>query len=403
MNAFGKSSVVEGPAVPFLFLESIELLKQITAYPGQYLIVEHKNGNRTHIPGPATEFFNPVLHKSIAVAKALTIETGQAVVIYKATKIPGEEQARVTTEILYGPATRVLQSNEWLHQFSWQVPVQDNPKLLNRKMLKFFKLRTVPDQISFTVPNVRTKDDAILQVKLMIFYHLLNVESMMASTHDPCAELINGLTADVVDFASDRSFENFKKDCHLLNKIGTFHQTQLRLSTLGYTISKIVFCGVDEPTALQEMHNSAIETRTSLQLKVETEHQAQDLESYKLACKRERIEKELDLEKQGLLHQQEMEEKKKNMLFIHTRKEHEQSLKMEMELAEMKNATLKTKLKIEEEHERTMNEIASSHYQQLKEIGVDVTAYLVAKNTSVDKTLRILGSDNLSTNLHFNQ
>eukprot|EP01126_Amoeba_proteus_P046452 TRINITY_DN5254_c0_g1_i9.p1 TRINITY_DN5254_c0_g1~~TRINITY_DN5254_c0_g1_i9.p1 ORF type:complete len:150 (-),score=14.01 TRINITY_DN5254_c0_g1_i9:700-1149(-) len=73
MNAFGKSSVVEGPAVPFLFLESIELLKQITAYPGQYLIVEHKNGNRTHIPGPATEFFNPVLHKSIAVAKALTV------------------------------------------------------------------------------------------------------------------------------------------------------------------------------------------------------------------------------------------------------------------------------------------------------------------------------------------
>jgi hypothetical protein len=43
------------------------------------------------------------------------------------------------------------------------VPDQAHPVSTKKKPLTFLKLRTVPDQIYFTVSDVRTSDDAILQ------------------------------------------------------------------------------------------------------------------------------------------------------------------------------------------------------------------------------------------------
>ncbi len=37
---------------------------------------------------------------------------------------------------------------------------------------RFTKLRTIPDQFYYNVRDVRTKDEAIISVKLMIFFHL---------------------------------------------------------------------------------------------------------------------------------------------------------------------------------------------------------------------------------------
>ena len=39
------------------------------------------------------------------------------------------------------------------------------------------------------VPEVRTKDDTILTVKLMLFFELIDVERMLDNTHDPIGKI----------------------------------------------------------------------------------------------------------------------------------------------------------------------------------------------------------------------
>jgi len=75
----------------------------------------------------------------------------------------------------------------------WLIPDQSNPSNPAKQLLKFFKLRTIPDQFYCNVSEVRTSDDAVLTVKLMLFYHLKDIHKMLHTTHDPAAESINML------------------------------------------------------------------------------------------------------------------------------------------------------------------------------------------------------------------
>jgi hypothetical protein len=54
---------------------------------------------------------------------------------------------------------------------------------------------------------------------------------------------------------------------------------------LGYEVTKVVYRGYQASAKLQEMHNNAIEARTQLKLKGETESQAQGKENSKKILK----------------------------------------------------------------------------------------------------------------------
>ena len=68
-------------------------------------------------------------------------------------------------------------ANEWLHQFSWHGTDPAGGKHKIPHALQFFKLRVIPDQTYFDVQDVRTADDALLVVKLMIFFETGNFAS----------------------------------------------------------------------------------------------------------------------------------------------------------------------------------------------------------------------------------
>ena len=84
---------------------------------------------------------------------------------------------------------------------AWRGPKNPNRKL--PRALQFKKLRIIPDQMYFDVSDVRTADDALLEVKLMVFFELIDIERMLDQTHDPIADFINALSADVIDFAAE--------------------------------------------------------------------------------------------------------------------------------------------------------------------------------------------------------
>ena len=51
---------------------------------------------------------------------------------------------------------------------------------------------------------MRTADDALLTVKLMVFYELVDAERMLDSSRDPIADIINAVTGDAAALFRDR-------------------------------------------------------------------------------------------------------------------------------------------------------------------------------------------------------
>lgn len=98
-----------------------------------------------------------------------------------------------------------------LHTFVWH---GTDPGNKTRKIpggLKFTKLRVIPDQFYLNIddvcnmcvcmhvhnyacvcgaPQVRTKDDALITVKQMVFFELRDIETMLNQTADPIADFI---------------------------------------------------------------------------------------------------------------------------------------------------------------------------------------------------------------------
>ena len=68
------------------------------------------------------------------------------------------------------------------------------------KGLVFQKLWLLPDQMYHDVTDVRTMDDAVLTIRLMIFFELLDIATMLETSHDPIGDFVNAATSDVVDF-----------------------------------------------------------------------------------------------------------------------------------------------------------------------------------------------------------
>lgn len=135
---------------------------------------------------------------------------------------------------------------------------------------------------------MRTADDALLTVRLMIFYQLHSIEEMLDATNDPIADIINSVSSDVIGFCSARSFEQFKETAEQLNVPTLYQNLNDSVGSRGIRVSKVVFRGFMAPQRLQKMHDDAIERRTKLVLERESELQEQKLKDERLAKEEER-------------------------------------------------------------------------------------------------------------------
>ncbi len=65
------------------------------------------------------------------------------------------------------------------HEFDWHGPDPDRPGRFIPNRNKFTQLCHVPSQFYFNVTDVRTNDDTLITVKLMLFYELTDIEIMV--------------------------------------------------------------------------------------------------------------------------------------------------------------------------------------------------------------------------------
>ena len=196
----GRIDVIEGPKRCWKRMTRFHEMRRQVAHPGEFLII-----------------------RSLAAK--------ESVVVYG--KAPtGETQRR----ICFGPGLFVPQPGEWLHEFSWHASHGGSrgvEKVPNG--LKFQKMWLMPDQMYHDVRDVRTADDAVLVIRLMIFFELLDIEKMLDTTHDPIGDFINAATSDVVEFTGKFTFEEFKKQTEHLER--TFHLRPIGSPSLAMWLS----------------------------------------------------------------------------------------------------------------------------------------------------------------------
>lgn len=382
-NRNGEVRYVEGPRRLLLWRETVAPMALRAARPDQYLAILYVDGRVEHVPGPAAVWLDPVTHASIETKQAMSVSAHEAVVVYRSGA------AGVDRRVVEGPAVFVPQPNEWLHAFRWHGADPRNPKRKIPSALEFTRLRVIPDQMYLDVEEVRTADDALLCVKLMVFFELASLPTMLEETHDPIADFINGLTADVIDFAGAREFEQFKDQTERLNQLETYPQLAGRAARIGYRINKVVYRGYHASDKLQTMHDHAIETRTKLRLESETEQQAQELADLKL-----------DRENRRAAARQRMQEEEVQHGNALKRLAHEESMRQktaESETDAMGRRRLDELVRV---HKEEMNAADLAHLEAMRTLGVDLTRYLIAQYQHPDRVIRIENESAAQLHMH---
>lgn len=143
----------------------------------EYLVVEYVSGRVEHKPGPVSVWFNRFEHNIIKLKSCYQLDESQLIVVY--SREP--EDNKVTRRTVKGPLSYMPQSNEWLHQFSWHGPAQDSQEgHLVPNVNKFEILKTKPDFFNYNIREVRTIDDTLINVRIMLIYELVDVELMVS-------------------------------------------------------------------------------------------------------------------------------------------------------------------------------------------------------------------------------
>jgi len=323
----GSIHTVSGPQVVRTWGATLEKLPQFSATCAQYLWLQFVDGRTQIIPGPTSIHFDRTVHKDIQAKEAVSLTDSEVLVVYRdsagsASRAEGpaveggktEEEgagSAVARHVVRGPCLYVPKTtSEWTHTFSWHGSLSNDPEHNGRKVkgaMKFTKLRVCPEQSYFDVEGVRTRDDALVTVKVMIFYRLKDIGVMLRETHDPTADFMNSVSSDVVEFVAGKSFEDFKGATDQLNDLGVYQQLTSRAGGIGFEVTKVVFRGYGAPQRLQKMHDDAIERRTKLALDRENEEQEQRLQDMKLEREEARLRKRREMEVEAKAHERELQ------------------------------------------------------------------------------------------------
>ncbi|ESP00219.1 hypothetical protein LOTGIDRAFT_238660 [Lottia gigantea] len=371
-NHLGQSELIVGPQRVFLYRKRFEQLVKFTAEPNEYLVLKTLDGTIKHKKGPCEVFSNPQVYERVYKQKATKVDSNHIVIVYKRQKEGG-----VDRRIIQGPCLFVPQAEEWLHEFKWHGSDPENKARLIAKGSVFSQLQNIPGHFYYDVREVRTIDDTMIIVKLMLFYELEDIIKMLESSHDPIADMMNAVCSDVIAFAGKLNFEQFVNQTASLSDLKSYSQLLQRAEKIGFNIQKVVFRGYHSSDRLQEMQNNAIESRTKLRLDGEIQQQEQLLIDFKLKKQQSRSHLKNEIDKMRQDHKHKLDALKQS---------HEQKLR---ELKTVQNIQLEsenTRAKIEMKDLEDKQEI--QYLSSLHSLNVNLTQILSSQ--PIKEEIRIL-------------
>ncbi|CAF3115892.1 unnamed protein product [Rotaria socialis] len=373
----GDAQYIDGPrlAVVWPCINRIQPLYMHQANDMQFLEVNYLDGTTEVKPGPVALSDDPLKILSIFTKDLIKLDANELLVLYTQKENETKQDALSVRNIIKGPTLYCPKPNEWIHEFTWHGEDGAHKTRIIPGAKVFQKLRLIPDQFYYNITDVRTSDDALITVKLMVFYELFDVETMLNNTHDPIADFINAICADIIAFASVRKYETFLENANQLNQLEAYPQLVTRSETVGYKINKVVFRGYQASEKLQLMNDNAIEKRTKLRLEEESERQLQILEDLKLEKRFERSQKERKMELDQMLHKLDM-----------TKQQH---------ASQLQNREADNQMHLQ--HQQLLHDDEIKFYQRLKELGTDITQIMVAQQRNPDKLIQIMNEKDKRT------
>ena len=380
----GSMEIIQGPRRLWASGRTFRQMKHYVAHPGEFLIVRFRDGRQEHLVGPNDVWFDPRTHLSIEQEDSLQLADKEAIVVYS----HGDDK-QVQRRIVYGPAIFTPEPGEWLHTFAWHGTTQGSYHKVPNGLV-FQKLWLMPDQMYHDVTDVRTADDAVLTVRLMIFFELIDIERMLTATHDPIGDFVNATTSDVVDVIGRYDFTEFKRHTDKLNQLETYAQLVERAEQCGYRINEVVYRGYGAPPALQQMQDQAIESRTRLLLEKETERQSQDLQDAKFERELVRASKNREEQTRTQTHGLELSRERQESELTTQRHELEFDLEQQQRRREQ-----------EQSLEQSQQTLIQGHLSALATLGVDLTAYLT--QSRADHVVELRGDTPTAPHLHLKQ
>lgn len=315
----GQIKTLVGPQVVYSWGARMVKLERLCASHSQYLWIQFTNGSCDITTGPAVVYRDPAIHQDVKVQSGTTLGDNEVLVVYrKESAEPKAESSAlerstqtVSRHLITGPCLYVpTNASEWCHDFCWHGSTSNNPEENGRKTkgaTRFKKLRVCPEQTYFDVEGVRTRDDALVTVKVMLFYRLKDIDTMLRETHDPPGDFVNALSSDVVEFVASKTFEEFKSATENLNDLSVYKQLTSGAARIGFEVTNVVFRGYGAPQRLQKMHDDAIERRTKLGLDKESEEQEQKIQDMKLEREEQRLRRRRQMDAEGKTHELEMQ------------------------------------------------------------------------------------------------
>lgn len=380
----GKYAVVEGPKRQWLFMSRVQFMDRHIADSHQYLEVRYRDGKKEHRRGPLSMFEDPVLHESISVMNAVTVDAFEVIVVYTE-----DDHGHVKRNVVQGPTVFIPDVNQWLHVFRWHGSKGEDQGSKIPGALVFTKLRTIPDQFYYNAQGVRTKDDASLTIKVMIFFSIENLDLMLNSTHDPIGDFINALLADLMNFTSKHTYEQVIQCASQLSDLDTFPVLCSRAKAVGFKIGKVVYRGYQASAQLQSLCDAAIKTRTELKLKQEEQEQRERMRTLELEGSAGRGDAERAEEAAKQAHKLQLVAAAHKAEMKNRQEEHAEKMRQQAELAQ-------AQLEVKRAEDKAQHEYLAG----LKQLGVDLTQYLVSvSEKKPDKVLKVLGGSH-GLNIH---
>jgi len=419
-TASGQRKLVEGPCRTRLFFSHVRFLDRHVADQNQLLAVQYRDGRCENHRGPVALFSDPCVHNKMEVKEAYKLAANEALVVYreqpqqpplvegttldaaagstagsnaavKGTKMAAVgEKGKVVRKVVTGPAVFVPDANEWVHTFSWHGSVQGGKGSKTGSpgdekvphALEFQKLRCMPDQMYYSVKDVRTTDDAQITIHLMLFYELREIETMLDATNDPIGDFINAAGADVMTFGANNTYESLLQRSAQLTELDTFPILKSRMQQTGFRLLKVVYRGYSTSGQLQAMHDEAIAKRTKLKLQSDTRQMEQAQQSMELQCRQERSQQEMSVSEAEVRHE---------MQLLALKAETDLKKKDAMHAQEMRHAEERGKM--EQAALRARNDEELRRSAELKKMGVDLTQYMcVSAQAKPDAHVRVESS-----------
>lgn len=205
--------------------------QKIILNEGERAWLYDENGNYEEVLGPQVVYEHP----EGKLEKFRRMQLSEREAIVKIQQDGSEEiiEGKKQAEVYINPVVETLKRFRWTGSGEKGAESDKIPGAINFEVLRLDNSQTY---FSF---SVRSKDNVVLELKLMIFYEISDLEKLIKNTHDPMCEFYNKIQAHIGSGIAEKNFDEVKKNTgELIKAFGT--DAALDFSKIGLHISQIV-------------------------------------------------------------------------------------------------------------------------------------------------------------------